>query len=118
PDDGSSSSGGAPGTGGQAGAGVAGMSGGGQGGIAVGSTITCGMDTCVTGMQACCNRIGPNGRPAQTCIATTDPTGCLDGVVLCSADILCPKAAPSCCIQALGVGYCQPAGLSCTPLRP
>ncbi len=114
--DGSSSVGGS-GTGGQAGAGLGGMVGGGQGGIVAGSMVTCGRSACVAGRQSCCNRIA-GGQAMQSCIDVTDPTGCLDGVVLCSGDILCPKVAPSCCIQALGVGYCQPAGLACMPLRP
>jgi hypothetical protein len=123
PGDGDSSIGGAPGTGGhvdsgaggQAGAAPGGMSGGGQGGIGVGSTFTCGSGKCVVGMQSCCNRLD-NGRPVQVCIAANDPMGCGDGFVLCTADVLCPRSAPSCCILAQGVGYCQSAGLPC-PMR-
>jgi hypothetical protein len=118
PGDGTSSIGGAPGTGGQAGAAPGGMSGGGQGGIGVGSVITCGMGKCVVGMESCCNSTDATGRPVQMCVATGDSMSCLDGFVLCSSDVLCPKSAPSCCIQALGIGYCQPAGLKCMPIRP
>jgi hypothetical protein len=126
--------GGAPGTGGQAGAGIGGQAGrgiggqagrgiggttgGGQGGVGPGTMVGCGTSFCVAGKQACCNHLDTTGHTTQACIDVSDPGGCLDGVVLCSADILCPKLTPSCCIQALGVGYCQRAGLQCTPIRP
>lgn len=99
--------------------GTAGATGtGGQGGIGSGSFVTCGTGMCVAGMQSCCNRPDTSGRLVQTCIDNSAPGGCANGFVLCSADILCPKITPSCCIQALGVGYCQAAGLPCMPIRP
>jgi hypothetical protein len=103
---------GTTGTGGRAGI-------GGQGGVGPGTIVACGTSACVAGMQSCCNHLDSTGRAVQACIDNSAPGGCGDGVVLCSADILCPRATPSCCvIQALGVGYCQAAGVPCMPPRP
>lgn len=112
---------GSAGTTGTAGAtGTAGTTGtGGQGGVGPGTKVACGTSFCVAGVQACCNQIDPTGRAVQSCIDDSATGGCSSGVVLCSADILCPRATPSCCIiQALGVGYCQAAGMPCMPPRP
>jgi len=110
-------SGGATGTGGTTGTGGA-TGVGGQGGVGPGTVVSCGTSKCVAGMQSCCNHIDPSGRAVQSCVDNSDPAGCANGVVLCNADILCPRAMPSCCITPIGVGYCQPAGMPCMPTRP
>jgi len=106
------------GSAGQGGAGVGGMTGGGQGGVMAGTIVACGAAKCVAGKQSCCNRL-VGGQISSSCVSSSDPTACNDGLLSCVSDIVCSTRFPKCClVQAPDVALCLPNGTPCATPRP
>jgi len=112
-------SGGTTGSGGQAGTaagGQGGASSGGQGGNGGGTLVPCGTTACVPGKQFCCNQLAA-GQITSSCVSSSDPMACNNGLVTCTANSSCPAATPTCCSQG-GIGICLPRNIPCNTGRP